>query len=99
MARRAQPFYYLKRPRVVGYGAFDKVLANPRVAETIVEAEALDDLLPRAARVAAVASGDETVELLYTLAVAAELGRDAVRGARPKRDLQGPTLAGQATSG
>jgi asparagine synthase (glutamine-hydrolysing) len=77
MARRASPFYYLRRPPVVGYGAFAEVLTDGRVAETIVEAPSLDELIPRAARIAAMRRGHEGAELLFTLAIAGQLGRDA----------------------
>jgi hypothetical protein len=75
MDQRARRLYYLRKSRSVGFGAFDGVLRDPRVGEIIAESKGLDELMSKPERVAAVAAGGPVVELLLTLAFAAELGR------------------------
>jgi hypothetical protein len=77
--RRAAPLYYLRGRKPIGYSSFGEVLGDPRTREIIVESNDLDEILPRADRAAAVQNRSPAVELLLTLAFAAELGREAAR--------------------
>jgi hypothetical protein len=79
MERRAPPLYHFRDPKPKGYSPFADVLLDARTRELVVEASALDEILPRANRLAAVNRRDPSVELLLTLAIAADLGREASR--------------------
>jgi len=81
LAPRAPALYYARRANVVGYSPFAEVAADPKTRELIVEASGLDELLSRRDRAAAVERYPASVELLLTLAIASELGREA--SARP----------------
>jgi asparagine synthase (glutamine-hydrolysing) len=80
MARRAPPLYSLRRAKVVGYSPLGEVLKSDEARELIVEASGLDDLISRVDRIDAVDRYPATVEVLLTLAVAADLGAAAARG-------------------
>jgi hypothetical protein len=77
MARRAPPLYYVVKDKSVGYSPFDRVIRDSRVHEIIAEASALDEIVPRAARVAEARRSGIASELLLTLAFASELGSEA----------------------
>jgi asparagine synthase (glutamine-hydrolysing) len=78
MGERAPAGYHVKKRPAVSYSAFDKVLDDPRVAELLAESPALDELVPRAARIAAARAKSPAVEVLLALHFAGELGREAV---------------------
>jgi asparagine synthase (glutamine-hydrolysing) len=80
MARRAPPLYSLRRPKVVGYSPLGDVLKSAETRELIVEASGLDELIGRADRIDAADNYPAAVEVLLTLAVAADLGAEAARG-------------------
>jgi Asparagine synthase len=79
MERRAPPLYHLRNPKPTGYSPFAEVLSDPRTRELVVESNGLDEILPRVDRIAAATSHGPAAELLLTLAIAADLGREAAR--------------------
>lgn len=79
MERRAPPLYHLRNRRSAGYSPFAGVLADPRTRELVVESNNLEEVLPRADRIAAANDRSPALELLFTLAIAADLGREAAQ--------------------
>ncbi len=77
MGSRPRPLYWLRNRPDVGYSPFAQLVDRPDVLEMLRESSALDALIPRPERLAALAKRDfALIEFLLTLHFTAEMIRE-----------------------